>query len=94
MLNNRAFFRNATRFNRVLIKLSAFKKDPVDSGIYPGLPLLVIQAPAGQTADIFQVMDSLGNVLFSIPAGGISTTVPAAGSNVIYKDGTGALHIA
>lgn len=92
-LNNRSIARIATRFNRVLVKLSPFKKD-TNWGDWGGAPLLVIQAPPGQTADIFQVQDSNGNVLFSIPAGGISTTVPTAGSNVMYKDGTGALKIA
>ncbi len=91
--NNRSIARIATRFNRVLIKLSAFKKD-TNWGEWGGAPLLVVQSPPNQTANLVEVQDSNGNVLFSIPAGGISTTVPTAGSNVVYKDGTGALKIA
>lgn len=73
-----AYNRIATRFNRVLIKLSAFKQDPTSAGQYGGSPLLVIQAPPNQSVDIFQILDSNGNVLYSIGANGRPVGSPPA----------------
>lgn len=77
-LNNRAFNRIATRFNRVLIKLSPFKADPTNQGDWGGSPLFVIQAPPNQSTDIMQILDSLGNVLYSIGANGRPVASPPA----------------
>ena len=76
-LNNRAFWRNATRFNRLLVKLSPFKADPTNWMNYGGLPLMVIQAPPNQSTDIFQVQDSAGNILYAIgPTGRPAPSAP------------------
>jgi hypothetical protein len=66
-LNNRSFARIATRFQRVLLKLSAF---PGGQTGWPNSPMLVIQAPPGQTVDLVQIQDPTGAVLYSIGANG------------------------
>jgi len=69
-LNNRSIARIATRFSHLLVKPSFFKSDPTNYGVYGGSPLFVIQSGPGQTADIMQVLDSTGAVLYSIAANG------------------------
>jgi len=67
----------ATRFNRLFVKLSAFKQDSPDQGSYLGLPMAVIQLPPSQTADALQVQDSNGNVLWRVgPDGRTSLNAP------------------
>jgi len=75
-LNNRSFARLATRFNRLLVKVSAFKGDTADYGNYAASPMMVIQLPLGQTADALQVQDSTGAVLYSIGANGRPAPFP------------------
>jgi hypothetical protein len=69
-LNNRAYQRIATRFSRLFVKPSFFKQDPTNFGVYGGSQLLVIQAPPGQTANIIEIWDSAGNVIYSIGPSG------------------------
>lgn len=75
---SRPFAQIATRFSRVFIKLSEFKFDPVNHGVFGGSPLLVIQAPPSQSVDIFQIVDSNGNVLYSIGPNGRPVSSPPA----------------
>src|SRR5215467_9674760 len=77
-LNNRSIARIATRFERLLVKLSPFKATGSDQGSYGGSPLFVIQAPPNQTADIMQVQDSTGNVTYSIASSGRPLSNPPA----------------
>lgn len=75
-VNDRATARIMTRFNRLLVKVSAFKADTVNYGNYPGSPMMVIQLPPGQTADAFQIQDSSGNVLYKLDATGRGAVAP------------------
>lgn len=69
-LNNRAFWRNATRFNRLFVKPHNVKSDTADYGAYTGLQVSVLQLPPGQTANAYEIWDYLGNVLFAVDASG------------------------
>jgi hypothetical protein len=69
-LNNRSFQRIATRFNRLYVKLSAFKDEPTGYGDYQGSPMMVIKLPPGQTANAFEVHDYQDNLLYAIGATG------------------------
>lgn len=100
VVNNRTFSMIATRFNRLLVKLSPFKQEGPNQGSWGGSQMVVIQIPPNQTANILEIWDSNGNILYAINAAGqpimagVTTTVPTAGSGIVYKDGTGVLHIA
>lgn len=62
----RQFSRNATRFSRLLVKLTPHKADSSGQGDYLGSPMQVIQLPPGQTGNALEVQDSSGNVLYQI----------------------------
>lgn len=65
-LNNRAFGRTSTRFNRLLVKLRKTQADTANFGDYTGSPMMAIQLPPGQTADTLQILDSSGNLLYGM----------------------------
>jgi len=69
-LNNRSYGRVATRFSRLLIKLMPHRADATGQGDYLAQPMFVIQAPPGQTADLMQLQDSTGAVLYKLDATG------------------------
>jgi len=70
------FGRMATRFQRLLVRLSPFKSEGTQQGDYAGLQMAVIQLPPNQTANALEIQDSSGgysgqgNVLFAVDASG------------------------
>jgi hypothetical protein len=66
----RAFWRNATRFNRLAVKLKRVLSDSPDEGAYLASPMAVISVPPGQTGNALEFQDASGNVLAAIDAAG------------------------
>jgi len=87
-LNNRSFARIATRFNRLFVKLSAFKSDTADYGDYGASQMVIVKMPPTQSVNPVELHDYQGNVLASIsPTGVVSSaggvTNPSANSLAI-----------
>jgi hypothetical protein len=70
-LNNSTLARTAARFKQVLIGPTRFKADTTgNQGTRPDRVLLTLQAAPAQSVDVAQVLDSNGNVLFSVDQAG------------------------
>jgi len=91
--NNRSFSRIATRFNRLFVKLSAFKADTSNYGDYVGSPMAVIQLPPNQTGDALQVQDYTGAILYKIGPDGRST-LNATSKTIVDASATSLVDVA
>lgn len=80
--NFRSFQRNATRFNRLLVRLSKIVQEGTGSyGDYQAMQLVQVQMPPGQSVAPIQLLDYLGNVVFAIDQNG--NIIKSAVTNVV-----------